>query len=1387
MLCVMAHERAEKNAESSPKSTFLNDSLELQDWAATTAVSPEKNTYEEYMNGLGEDGMYVGIFPNSVVTLLEDGSDWKNRVTGVTKMNAVLKELHDTAALEANLHSVVELILHSLSDPHFKVVEAGLELLDTAVYRAGPAVAPYLNSITSSVLDKMGTNKRSVKVAGMKVVRQLMRFCGPQAVVDEIVRSGFRQSASKVREEAVNVVTAALLSFPHQQLNVPSLVEDIVPCLADKKPKVRQATLEAVVLLAGLMENREQLQHLISSVANLERKMGASALLPTGSVSLMAAFRARLSREQYPSLGADGLVEHLVNVADGVSGCLFSGPDADWILGRAVTNSSLSMNKTQQGLTPRPYRSSAKKLPWYSDLNGTDSTKMTTNQIPVLPATSLVGSNKTPTAMKSSDGSPQLNHTRQPPHLTPISHTYTEIEVKQSALKTSVGVNGFTPAKKGAMTTAGNGVSVTGYVEPLGQTGNNSLASTWPAPKFQPNGNNQDCTVVSATPVSSSTPLKALSSSQRPFSKPRVRNPLTSLKPNPAHLSSFQVEKEFLESGGGAEEDYYSTFPEDVVPLNESLTTSMVSMYKDMETPKAASDNLSHIRRKAASRKAELLSASRDESQDVKGMMSAPLTQKWIDPSKKQKKNKSVLESAPPQRMAELSASNGDSTHYDLAPTKAASQLAGIKAPPTHQSVPSSCDPPLEGGSLPGSKDVQLSKKHKKGYELAKGGFEPVAPGLSSTLSKVGRPRSSSLPVPPLVPRPLEEKAAVGSSLMELETLGTSPPGGSTQFPSLKAKAATKKQLSNGVEELQVDSSVPSKPHVVSLKPPLPPVMTDSSPMHRPKQRKKPRPPAPGSSSAHPFDDSNSSEDSVLEELHPLPNPEQGVKEALRLLSNEDWSAKCDGLLVVRCMAMFHSELLLPQLHNVVIAAEKEVKNLRSSVSRGAIACIGDLFSLLGKAMEQDVDLLVRTLLHKGSESNAFIRENVEKALGEMGKNISPAKCLTALISGGASHRNIAVRSMASQLICQCVEKCGPVKVLHASRDVLEKTLSTVVQLVWDAAPEPRYYARVCLSLLSSHPEFESCSKCLSEQKQSKLHEALDYLKAKGVGDPPTDSSQAKQVSGRNLTGGSIRLTSVDSPAPKAGASEPLLLKETKRTKKPRTDHASAPHSIGGGAPALPDRMCERMTSGDWNDRYEAICTLENFVNSRPAALSVHLVKVFDVFTPRLTDRNSKVNLRALEVLSNIIPLVGDTLIPVLHPIINAMGPNLASKNPTIYSTAIVVLDLLVQCIDPASLVQLIASNAQLGNARVQPIMVAKLAELVPVLHQQHPLVVSKHILPALSNLISSKVFASEEGRIAVTTLCEKLYECMGQEAIESSSHLTSQQLEKLRELIGMR
>ena len=72
---------------------------------------------------------------------------------------------------------------------------------------------------------------------------------------------------------------------------------------------------------------------------------------------------------------------------------------------------------------------------------------------------------------------------------------------------------------------------------------------------------------------------------------------------------------------------------------------------------------------------------------------------------------------------------------------------------------------------------------------------------------------------------------------------------------------------------------------------------------------------------------------------------------------------------------------------------------------------------------------------------------------------------------------------------------------------------------------------------------------------------------------------------------------------------------------------------------------------------------------------------MFDAFLPRLTDANSKVNLHALEAFSNIVPLLGDLLLPIVTSIVEALVPNLASKQATIHNTAETVLELITQCI----------------------------------------------------------------------------------------------------------
>ncbi len=83
----------------------------------------------------------------------------------------------------------------------------------------------------------------------------------------------------------------------------------------------------------------------------------------------------------------------------------------------------------------------------------------------------------------------------------------------------------------------------------------------------------------------------------RPLSKPRVRNPLISVKKkkpsgHSPQGSPTQTEKEFLMSmagpwcseggggggGGGSDEEYFGSIPEDVAILDSSLSSSLSSL-----------------------------------------------------------------------------------------------------------------------------------------------------------------------------------------------------------------------------------------------------------------------------------------------------------------------------------------------------------------------------------------------------------------------------------------------------------------------------------------------------------------------------------------------------------------------------------------------------------------------------------------------------------------------------------------------------------------------------------------------------------------------------------------------------------------------------------------
>ena len=71
--------------------------------------------------------------------------------------------------------------------------------------------------------------------------------------------------------------------------------------------------------------------------------------------------------------------------------------------------------------------------------------------------------------------------------------------------------------------------------------------------------------------------------------------------------------------------------------------------------------------------------------------------------------------------------------------------------------------------------------------------------------------------------------------------------------------------------------------------------------------------------------------DARLQELSPLVYPENALRQALEGLrkGTEEWEEKCEALLVLRRLSAWHKPIIIPQLHTVLIAVDKEVHTVQ--------------------------------------------------------------------------------------------------------------------------------------------------------------------------------------------------------------------------------------------------------------------------------------------------------------------------------------------------------------------------------------------------------------------------------------------------------------------------
>lgn len=181
---------------------------------------------------------------------------------------------------------------NALDELNFKVVVCVLDVLRVSVGRLGAAVEPHLGQVVGALAKHLGNQKAVLRQLNMMTVAELAARLGPKPVLAALAPSLAHRN-SRVREEVLNILTALLLKYPSNAVNLTAVASAVAPLLADPKRRVRLAAFELITVLAQAL-GPARLEPLLRPVRDVEAERSAPGLL--------AAVQARLARHQLPKV-----------------------------------------------------------------------------------------------------------------------------------------------------------------------------------------------------------------------------------------------------------------------------------------------------------------------------------------------------------------------------------------------------------------------------------------------------------------------------------------------------------------------------------------------------------------------------------------------------------------------------------------------------------------------------------------------------------------------------------------------------------------------------------------------------------------------------------------------------------------------------------------------------------------------------------------------------------------------------------------------------------------------------------------------------------------------------------------------------------------------------
>ncbi|XP_052385877.1 TOG array regulator of axonemal microtubules protein 1 isoform X2 [Carassius gibelio] len=1347
--------------------------------------------------------MMYGLIPQELHAQLLDLQNYQSRTSGVEELKNILLELDLQQLSSASILDFIQFLRKLLDDSNFRVLCGALQLINLLIQKLESHVERYYKEIVSVTVRALGDSRSVTRLEYMNVFRQLMRTVGPQKVLDLLVCQ-LKHRNSRVREDVINIITAALLTHPRKDFDIPGLCVEAAPALADSKRKVRHAALELFAVLDYCLDTGQK-QPLVKAVDGVE--------LAGDAEGLMAAVQARRARHILPRLAPDGSLEYalaLPKPAQRRTPQLGSGADLDWVLNGGRAHSSRSDGDLTEQRRMVSAGKGKNKLPWERSAlsvelqsNGASPDQQVSSEDP---SSSVKRRQDTGAKYSPSEALTRRSRGRlrrsgsldSDPDLFKDPHPSESERGDRSRLSKTSGFlsAGAERASPGSFLLPSYPLtSLTGSVlTPTLPRRNHadptlSMSNTWPNKReISPHRRSDITGEVSSRKRSPLPPRAERASSLR-------QSPNTS---RPLSLDTHLHLDLSVSSGAGEPEDE---------PLDrEEMLNSLRSLRNSAARKRAkvsASGSEPDPDSPDSAVKLELVP---DSPEHTSPSVSSPLSESGLcsPPSPSGTKSSPVESAVKPRvssgRRVPADTSARGETQQDKSLSDGNVSVIGQRlvysnrsldpdeekpSDMTSSSSSSSSSPQIRAaGRQPlralrparGSQQrVSCSRVMSEGV-IGRGVFASAV--LSSRSPEQGDPAGQSPREPPsgVYGHVLTSALLQSDACPEPERVRSWSLEQQDTPPARRVPIGDVKDVSlNGCEWLSDESpSSPTEPQNTGRRPsPAPPTgppNRNTAPrLRRASSLNRTRPPASHSSDElTPVSLKKEGQDPA--DLRPFSKPELALTQSFRLMSSDDWEKKIEGMTFLRSLAQYHPDVLMSRIHDVCLALVQEVRNLRSGVSRVAVVTLGEMFAALQKGMDQELDGTVRALLQKAGECNAFIRQDVERALDSMMKNCSLTRSMSALLTGGLGHLNSVVRKCAAQRLCALLERVGAARLLSGAKDVTERILPAVWKLVQDSSQEARYFGRRMLLFLSSHRDFDKMlEKFISAKDLPAVRDTVFTLKTKGLGEMPQDAPSAR---GRlSLSGGVVKRTSSVTRDPLSSSRDCV-----------QAGGKAAVHSLADRSEYV-TQMKTLLNSKDFRERIKAIDQLVCDCEENPALVISNLFPVFDALKARLQESNSKVNLRALEALQPIVALLRDSLAPVLNILVPAVVDNhLNSKSSSISSAAQGAVQALMNNIDNSLLLQPFCSRAQYLSGKAKLELIQRVAELVTELYPRRPQLVEQKVLPLFWTLLSS---SSNSGQVrpAAVKLAEALHTHMGQTLLENtqSSDVQSELKQLLR------